>query len=198
VSQEIAIAAEEINEILKDKKFKETLYRLKAKREKTARVVVSIPFSVILKTEKSTIETGDLDKQKQLANSYNKQIDAYLETLEVFSPQTKHSLDNQMNYATISAGILPLLLTLLSGGLFVISSSLLSFVTNAFSVIPPLFINSIKSKIDGFYKGAKLKALLNDMKYNIERLAASQKLTDEECKSLDEQLKKISEDLSNL
>ena len=194
----IASIAKEINEILKDKKFKETLDQLKIKREKNTLVAASLSFSDIIKTEKATIKAKEQDKQMALANSYNKQIDEYLKTLEVFTPQTKNYLDKQMSYATFSAGILPLFLTLLSGGLFIISSSLLSFVTNVFSVIPPLFINSIKGKLDGYYKGAKLKAALNDMKYNIERLAASEQFTDEVRKGLDDQLKQIAEELSSL
>jgi hypothetical protein len=175
-----------ISEIANDKKFKEALNQLNAK---------------FLKVKPQTLTARGIteeEKQKQLAESYNKQIDEYLKTLDAFTPQSKQRLDKQMNYATISAGLLPLFLTLISGGLFVISDSLLSFITNAFSVIPPLFLNSIKGKIDGYFKGAKLKAALNDMKYNIERLATLGELTGEVRKTLDEQLKQIAEDFSKL
>ena len=146
-----------------------------------------------LKSEKILSEE---EKQKALAESYYKQIDGYLNTLDSFTLENKKSLDNQMNYATIAAGLLPLFLTLLSGGLFVVSANLLSFITNAFSVIPPLIINSIKGKIDGYYKGAQLKTALIGMKYSIERLVTIMQLNDEARKSIEEQLKLIASELN--
>ena len=136
--------------------------------------------------------------QEELAEGYYKQIDQYLDSLKRLTPERKETLSNQMNSATIIAAILPLVMTLVSGGLFLISHQWLTFFASLVDVVPPYAINTIKGKTENYYKGSKLQATLIDMKYRISRLVALDQLKDDILKELDKELKDTGAELSQI
>jgi hypothetical protein len=159
------------------KKLKDQDVKIQVPQKSEARGLVAVPAS-------------------DIATSYYNQIDGMINDLEKFTPDQKKSLDNNLTYATWATAILPLVLTAISGGIFVVSNSLLSFLTNAFSVIPPLFINSFKGKLDTYNKETQIKAKLTSMKFQIERLVSQDKLTDENQKMIDDNLKSIADEIA--
>jgi hypothetical protein len=129
--------------------------------------------------------------QQQLADSFTAQIDELLKGLEKYDPNRRDALMSRLHWTTMTAAVLPIIMTGISAYLFFLVKEAITAVANAFDVIPPLFITKAKSDIDDFNKGAQIKYDLTSIKWKVNRLALEGNLEGQVVKEIEAELKNL-------
>ena len=134
------------------------------------------------------------EDQLKLAESFNQQLDTVINrNLRAFTPDRRDKLNTQQQVLVVLTGILPLILTAATAGILTLTESYLSFFTNVIDVVPPIFVNLTKGRIEANYKGLAAKTTANYLKAHIYRLALIKELKGDTLKQIEKDVREVME-----
>lgn len=134
------------------------------------------------------------NKQEELASQFCKEIDDDLVLLRGNDPTRREKLVNRNNSLNILSAILPLVVTLISAYVYIITQQILTFVSSFVTVIPPLLVNSTKAKMEHYDRCVDLQLRFTNLKGDINRLASLGQLK-QNYANIRDQLKGLSDTL---
>lgn len=197
-NEEIAKTTEELNkevqlmkETFEDKDFKNEFKRVGIKPEQIEELNLTQRLEKLnIKLRKADGEVPPEDQLK-LAESFNQDLDKVIQSLSNFTPQSRDKLNKQQEWLIVTSGLLPLLIALATAGILTLTDSILSFFTNVVDVAPPIFVNMIKGRIEGNYKGLAVKTTANYLKAHIHRLALVKELQGDTLKQIEKDVREV-------